>query len=98
MSNGNIDFDHAKRVTHEELARELSDMFNGIAKTAMRASAEFSDLQGDHVYAKFQQAHSTVTTMVDDAMRGLNKATVTILKFAILSVHEDSQDEDDAEE
>jgi|HubBroStandDraft_4_1064222.scaffolds.fasta_scaffold1298652_1 hypothetical protein len=66
-----------------KLARSLSTTFDGIAKLAMRASAEFSDLESDPgVLQKIEKAHSTVTLIIDDAMRGLSDATMAAMIWA----------------
>jgi hypothetical protein len=68
----------------KKLARDLASTFDAIAKTAMRASAEFADLENDPgVYAKVQKAHSVVTLLMDDAMRGLNEAINAAMVFAL---------------
>jgi hypothetical protein len=82
-------YEQLKQARASELAANLTKTFDGIAKLAMRASAEFSETATEtDIVTKIQKAHSTVTLIMDDAMRGLNAATVSALEFAIAHVLE----------
>jgi hypothetical protein len=83
----------AKENIEEKLGPELAAMFDQVAKIAMRASAEFSDSSTDlKVLQKIQKAHSVVTLIIDDAMRGLNKATTLALSFGVMAGLEASEE------
>jgi hypothetical protein len=56
---------------------ELRDMFEGIAKLALQGASEANDPALD-VIDKARKAHSRVTLIVDDAMRGLAKVNETM--------------------
>src|ERR1035437_2752042 len=87
-------FAEMRRNANVKLARDLSATFDAIAKVAMRASAEFSELENDNgVLPKIQKAHSVVTLLIDDAMRGLNEATFSALTFALATGLETSETE-----
>jgi hypothetical protein len=87
-------FSSAKMNINAKLARDLVATFDGIAKIAMRASAEFSDLANDPgVLQKIQKAHSTVTLIIDDAMRGLNEATTAAVGIAVMATLESEESE-----
>jgi len=80
--------------TATNLSRALGASFDSIAKIAIRASAEFSEDEDDtDIVAKIQKAHSTVTLIMDDAMRGLNKATLSALAFTVVSTLQGNDEE-----
>jgi hypothetical protein len=86
MSNA---YEQLKQDAAGKLAENLTRTFDGIAKLAMRASAEFSEAKTDtNIVAKIQKAHSTITLIMDDAMRGLNDATTSVFAFAVAYVLE----------
>jgi len=75
-----------------ELSKKLSATFDEIAKIAIRASAEFSETTGDpDVPGKIQKAHSMVTLIIDDAMRGLGESANYALGTGVLSVLEEQE-------
>ena len=71
---------------------ELRDMFEGIAKLALQGASEASD-PALNVMDKARKAHSRVTLIVDDAMRGLAKVNETMfvgMAFVAASSDDDS--------
>jgi hypothetical protein len=89
MSEMSDAYEKLKKDAAAKLADNLTRTFDGIAKLAMRASAEFSETQTDtNIVAKIQKAHSTITLIMDDAMRGLNDATTSVLAFTVAYVLE----------
>ena len=54
----------------EIVSDELRKMFEGIAKLAIQGAAEANDPSLD-IIEKARKAHSRVTLIMDDAMRGL---------------------------
>jgi hypothetical protein len=80
-------FESARIGATRLLSKNLIATFDEIAKLAIRASAEFSESQDDQdILQKVRKAHSTVTLIIDDAMRGLGEATQTVAGFVTLSV------------
>jgi|SRR5579862_1436442 len=82
------EFDATKSMNafEEKLSLDLAQTFNVVAKIAMRASAEFSEGGSNmKVLQKIQKAHSVVTLIMDDAMRGLNEATTSALSFCVMA-------------
>jgi hypothetical protein len=87
-------FEVAKIGATELLSKNLVETFDGIAKLAMRASAEFADTSNDqNVLQKVQKAHSAITLIIDDAMRGLGEATQTLMAYATVSVLASEEEE-----
>jgi len=68
------------------LCGTLAKTFDEIAKTAMRASADFSsELADGSVLERIQNAHSVITLIIDEAMRGLGEATTAGVAFATVT-------------
>ncbi|HEV1288004.1 MAG TPA: hypothetical protein VNU44_21950 [Bryobacteraceae bacterium] len=89
------DFSYAETRDRFEakLSRDLAQTFDTVAKIAMRASAEFSEGASNmKVLQKIQKAHSVVTLIMDDAMRGLNEATSSALAFGVMTGLEAGED------
>ncbi len=77
------------KITHE-----LVSTFDQIAKTAMQASAEFSNPDSKmSVLERSQKAHSAITLIMDDAMRGLSTAVSSAIMFAVMLGAESVDDE-----
>ncbi len=85
-SDSDLNFREAMDAFELNLSGDLAQTFNDVAKIAMKASAESSDDTNDmKVLQKIQKAHSIITLIMDDAMRGLNKATTSALSFGVMS-------------
>ncbi|MGD1094375.1 MAG: hypothetical protein ABSB35_20595 [Bryobacteraceae bacterium] len=92
--SNDLNFREAMGAFELKLSSDLAQTFNDIAKIAMQASAEFSDDTNNmKVLQKIQKAHSVVTLIMDDANRGLNKATTSALSFGVMSGLAASEDE-----
>ena len=74
---GRIASDLSNRVSDE-----LTKTFESIAKIAMQAAARSSDPKIAMI-EKVRRAHSDLTLIVDEAMRGMNKATEWAIGQAI---------------
>jgi hypothetical protein len=95
MPDNSSYFSEMQAGASAKLSRDLASTFDAIAKTAMRASAEFSDPENDlGVFPKIQKAHSVVTLLIDDAMRGLNEAITAAMGFALAVGLEKGSDEE----
>ncbi len=66
------------RKASEELCRS----FEAIAKLAMQAAARSRD-QSVHVAEKVRQAHSDLTLITEEAMRGFSRALHEAMAFAM---------------
>lgn len=89
-------WDDIKRTVAKNLARKLCGTFNAVAKIAIQASAEFSESADDpDVISKVEKAHSTVTLIIDDAMRGLGEATRYVAVHTAARAFEADEDEED---
>jgi len=90
-----LTFPEIKANIARGLSQQLSKTFDAIAKTAIRASAEFSEVpEGEaEILPTIQKAHSLVTLIIDDAMRGLGEATTYAMCHATVStlMEEDSR-------
>jgi hypothetical protein len=64
-------------------SEELAKAFDSIAKVAMQASALSSD-PNVLMIEKVRNAHSSLSLIVDDAMRGMNRATDWAIGNAVL--------------
>ncbi len=78
------------------LSGTLTQTFDEIAKIAMRASADFStEVPTESVMERLQNAHSVITLIIDEAMRGLGAATRLAMGVAVITTlrgHEESED------
>jgi hypothetical protein len=78
-------FGEVRAGLDSRVAAELARTFDQIAKTAMRTSAEFSDANDQgNVLERIKKAHSAVTLIMDDAMRGLNSAMELAIAYAVV--------------
>ena len=68
---------------HDEVSADLRRTFEGIAKLALQGSAEVSD-DSLNVVEKMRKAHTRVTLIVDDAMRGLAEAHESMFVSGII--------------
>ncbi len=79
----------------KKVAEELSGTFDIIAKLAIQGSAEAADASLN-VVDKVRKAHSRITLIIDDAMRGLANVTEAMFVSGILigvSVPDDEEDD-----
>ena len=74
----------------DEVTANLRSTFEGIAKLALQGSAEASD-DSLNVIEKMRKAHTRVTLIVDDAMRGLAEAHASMFMSGILLGAEDDE-------
>jgi len=88
-------FNTVRDELDSKIATELAAVFDQIAKTAMRTAAEFSDPHNHAaVLQRIQKAHSAITLIMDDAMRGLNTAMLSAMAYAVITgVESGSRDE-----
>jgi hypothetical protein len=83
----------------QKAVTEIKLTFEQIAKTALRSAQECNDTNIQWM-EKLRKGHTNITLIVDDAMRGLAKATeAAIYSVAIAATEDeesnDSQDGDD---
>ena len=84
-----------KKTVDSMLTTELVNTFDQLAKIAMRASAEFSELGNSMpVLPRIQKAHALITLIVDDAMRGLNKATTHAVSYGLMTGLKSGEDDE----
>jgi hypothetical protein len=78
-----LSFADMEASAKHKLCEMLSRTFDDIAKLAMRASSEFStDVENRSVRERLINAHSIVTLIIEDAMRGLGEATTSAMVYA----------------
>ena len=79
------------------LSSTLAQTFDEIAKIAMRASADFStEVPTKSVMERLQNAHSVVTLIIDEAMRGLGTATKLGMGVAVVTTLKDHEEPEDS--
>jgi len=71
------------------LTDDLASTFDEIAKIASVASASLSDPNSTlNEFHKIQRAHSALTLIIADAMRGLDSAMMSAIARAVATISE----------
>jgi hypothetical protein len=79
-----------------KLTDDLASTFDRIAKIALSASATYSD-QNSRLSAleKTQRAHSALSLIVEDAVRGLDNAMMSVVGYVVAAITEMDDDKGD---
>jgi hypothetical protein len=89
----NMNFADMEANVKRNICTTLRTTFDEIAKTAMRASSEFSsDVENRSVRERLINAHAVITLIIDNAMRGLGEATTAAMMFATVSTMKDYEE------
>lgn len=67
-----------------QVSAEIRSMFEGIAKLALQGASEAND-SSLNIMEKARKAHSRVTLIIDDAMRGLAQVNESMFVGGIMA-------------